>query len=92
MDEAISIEQDYSYFKTKGCPVKLGDRFYYNNSGCKNGTICEDYIRVMEIKELSPGEFAILGRYENHMFGPHERWYSSKIFEDPSWVVKRKGI
>jgi hypothetical protein len=76
---------------SKNCPVKIGDRFYYNNSGVQNGTVIEDFIRVMEIKKLGSGDYAIRGMYENHLYGPHERWYSSKIFEDPHWVIKTRA-
>lgn len=92
MEEVVNNKIDYTIYdqKIKGCPVKIGDRFYYNNSGVKNGTVMEDFIKVMEIKELGNREFAIRGVYENHLYGPHERWYSSKIFEDPHWVIKAR--
>lgn len=92
MDDVANSGFYYTVYdqKIKGCPVKVGDRFYYNNHGTKDGTICEDYIIVMEIKELGDREFAIRGRYENRLIGPFERWFSSKIFEDSNWVIKKK--
>lgn len=96
MNEPIMVENDENFANilrsmSKSCPVKIGDRFYYNNAGVQNGSVLEDLIRVMEIKELGTGEYAIRGHYENHMYGPHERWYSSKIFEDPHWVIKARA-
>lgn len=81
-EEFVSIE---SFSKT--CPVKVGDYFYRE----RPHETLPDRLEVLEITD-NGDDFLIRGKYIYHAIGPtFERVFSSKIFNDPSWIIEKKG-
>ena len=77
--------------KNTRCPVEVGDFFYRRNHCTDTGACIPDRIQVVEIKE-DKGMFFIKGRYIYHTIGPAlERTFSDVIFQDPNWIIEKKG-
>lgn len=73
-------------FMKKPCPVEVGDYFYHQK---KNMTI-PDRLQVLEITEKD-GTYFIRAKYIYHTIGVAERMFSDIIFNDPDWVIEKKG-
>lgn len=79
---------DIKEFFNKICPVDIGDTFYRE----KPNMTVPDRLRVVDIKEVD-GHFFITARYMYHTIGPNiERTFSDIIFDDPSWIIEKRGV
>jgi len=76
--------------------ILIGDMFYFNNFGVRNGHCIPDYMRVTEISKC--GSF-ITAVYENHAVDNRPRLFSKKNLmfdsnlnpkrENPSWIFTK---
>ena len=74
-------------FVKKPCPVEVGDMFYHR----KTNMTVPDRLQVMEITEKD-GTWFIRAKYMYHTMGPtFERTFSDIIFNDPDWIIEKKG-
>ncbi len=73
---------------TRTCPVKIGDYFYRP----RVNETWPDRIEVLEITDTGE-DFLIRGKYIYHTIGTAfaEKTFSSKIFDDPKWVIEKHG-
>lgn len=71
----------------KKCPVEPGDIFYRSTDKIN----IPDRLEVVDVQEIR-GDTLVRARYLYHMIGPvFERTFSAKIFDDPRWVIEKKG-
>lgn len=69
------------------CTVEVGDTFYRSTDKIN----IPDRLEVISVLERD-GRTLILARYMYHAIGPvFERTFDAKIFDDPRWVVEKKG-
>lgn len=71
----------------KKCPVEVGDIFYR----CCDKINIPDRLEVLDVFERE-GRTLVRAKYLYHTIGPEfERTFSATIFDDPRWVIEKKG-
>lgn len=71
----------------KKCPVEVGDIFYRSTDKIN----IPDRLEVLDVFEKE-GQTLVRAKYMYRAIGPvFERTFDSKIFDDPRWVIEKKG-
>lgn len=69
------------------CPVNVGDKFYHK----KPNMTLPDMLEVIQIMKQD-NHWLIQAKYLYHTIGPQlERVFSDMIFQDPDWIIVRRG-